>query len=92
MMLYSVHLKANDSENYVAWLWWVNFVGGLAGVGLFAVPSLFALPVLLLVGGLEEFLWLGAVFSLIGTAVLVTLWFVAKRQYRGRPRWSRREE
>ena len=92
MMLYSVHLRARSPENYDTWLWWVNLIGGLAGVGLFAVPSLFALPVLLLVGGLEEFLWLGAVFSLVGAAVLVIVWFVARRQYRGRPRWVRWEE
>ena len=87
LLIYSLHLKARDPENYGTWLWWVNFVGGLCGALLFSIPSTLALPMLLLAGVETESLWLGALFSAVGVAVTVAVWLVARRQYGQRPRW-----
>jgi hypothetical protein len=85
MLIYSLYLKLNRPEKHPTWLWWVNFVGGLAGALLFAIPSTFVLPVLLL-AGLADFVWLGALFTVIGAMATVAVGAIAVRQYRQRPR------
>ena len=89
LLIYSLYLKLAHPENYETWLWWVNFIGGLAGALTFAVPSTLALPILLLMGMDGQTIWIGTLFSVVGLAVLVGIWFVARKQYRERPKWIR---
>jgi hypothetical protein len=86
LMAYSLHLKRKHPERYPIWLWGVNFIGGLAGARLFAVPSTLALPILLLVDVPSETIWIGALFSAIGVITLVIIALIAKWQYGKRPR------
>jgi hypothetical protein len=92
LMVGSLYIKVKRPENYGTWLWWVNFVGGLLGALLFAVPSSLALPLLLLLDMGDEALWIGALFSLIGVAVIAVVVLIARKQYRERPRWLRKDE
>jgi len=89
LLFYSLYLKLAHPENYETWLWWINFIGGLAGALTFAIPSTLALPILLLVEMDGEALLIGALFSVIGLAVTIGIWFVARKQYRERPKWIR---
>lgn len=86
LMLYSLYLKRKHPQRYPAWLWWVNYAGGLSGALLFAVPSTLVLPILLLVGVPSETIWIGALFSAIGVITLVIIALAAKWQYGKRPR------
>jgi ABC-type Fe3+ transport system permease subunit len=65
----------------------VNFIGGLSGALTFSIPSTLVLPALLLVDGNDETLLIGAAFSVVGLAVTVAVWLLARRQYEERPRW-----
>jgi len=92
LLIYSLYLKHKHPENYDTWLWWVNFLGGLAGTLTFCVPSVLALPILLAIGAQAESLWLGALFFVVGLLSAVALWLVARRQYEKRPRWQPKGE
>ena len=92
LLIYSRYLKLGQPENYKTWLWWVNFIGGLTGALTFAIPSTLALPILLLVEMDDEALLIGAGFSIVGLAVTTGVWFVARKQYRERPRWIRKNK
>ena len=87
LLIYSLYLKLRHPENYEAWLWWINFIGGLLGALTFALPSTFALPILLILEVDEAPLWIGALFSAVGLGVLVATWLIARRQLQDRPRW-----
>ena len=89
LLVYSLYLKLAHPENYQAWLWWVNFIGGMAGALTFALPSTLALPILLLMEMDGQAILIGTLFSVIGLGMLVGIWFVARKQYTGRPRWIR---
>jgi len=92
LLIYSLYLKLRQPENYETWLWWVNFIGGLAGALTFAIPSTLALPILLLLEMDDAAFLIGALFSVIGLAVTVGVWFVARKQYRERPSWIRKDK
>ena len=93
LLIYSLYLKSAQPENYKTWLWWVNFIGGLAGALTFAIPSMLMLPILLLLIEMDdEALLIGAGFSIVGLAVMIGVWFVARKQYRERPRWIRKNK
>jgi hypothetical protein len=64
----------------------VNFIGGLLGALLFAVPSTLALPILLLVDAPSETIWISVLFSAIGVVVSIAVGLIGMRQYRKRPR------
>ena len=81
LLIYSLYLKVKHPEKYPGWLWWVNFIGGLAGALLFAVPSTLALPILLLVNVPSETIWVGALFSAIGAVSLIGIGLIARWQY-----------
>ncbi|MFZ5918745.1 MAG: hypothetical protein ACOYZ7_17555 [Chloroflexota bacterium] len=86
LLVYGLNLKRQNPERYPIWLWWVNFIGGLAGALVFAAPSTLALPILLLVDVPSETIWIGALFSVIGIVTLVIITLIAKWQYGKRPR------
>ncbi len=85
LLLYGQRLKRRAPERYAGWLWWVNLIAGIAGVALFAVPSLLVLPGLLLLG-LREFYWLGALFLGVGLLTGGATALVAAHAIRHRPR------
>ena len=87
LLIYSLYLKLKHPENYETWLWWINFIGGLAGALTFSVPSTLVLPILLLVEGDDETVVIGAVFSVIGLGVTIAVGLLARRQYQRRPQW-----
>jgi drug/metabolite transporter (DMT)-like permease len=87
LLAFSLYIRLRHPEDHDAWLWWVNFVGGLSGALLFSIPSMLALPILLLVSEDDEALLVGAVFSVIGLATTIVVGMLARRQVRGRPRW-----
>jgi hypothetical protein len=88
LLIYSLHLKLKCPENYKTWLWWINFIGGVAGVLTFSIPSMLALPILLLLGwDSGGNLLIGVVFLIVGLLVTVGAWVVGRNQYRKRPRW-----
>lgn len=86
LLVYGLNLKRQNPERYQDWLWWVNFIGGLAGALLFAVPSTLALPILLLLDLPTETLWIGALFSVIGVASLIGIGLIARWQYNQKSR------
>ena len=92
LLICSLYLKLRQPENYQVWLWWVNFIGGLAGALTFAIPSTLALPILLLVEMEDEALLIGTGFSVVGLVVTIVVWLVARKQYRERPRWIRKDK
>lgn len=92
LLIYSLYLKLAHPENYETWLWWVNFIGGLAGALTFAIPITLALLILLLVEMDDEALLIGAGFSVVGLAVTIGTLFVARKQYQKRPRWIRKDK
>jgi len=85
LLIYSLYLKLTHPENYKTWLWWMDFIGGLVSALTFAIPSVLALPILLLLKMNDEALLIGAVFSVVGLVVMIGVWFVARKQYRERP-------
>nr|HID13046.1 hypothetical protein [Anaerolineae bacterium] len=92
LLVCSLYVKLKHPENYKVWLWWANFIGGLVGALTFSIPSTLALPALLLMDGDDQLLLIGAVFSVVGLAVTVAIWLLARRQHRGRPRWVSKDK
>jgi len=87
-MLATLFVAAERREH---WHWWINFIGGLLGALAFAVPAALMFPVFLIAyltrpNALMESdavaannLGIAALFSLIGMAVLVFLFFVGRK-------------
>lgn len=92
LLIYSLYLKVKHPEKYPGWLWWINFIGGLAGALLFAVPSTFALPILLLLDLPADTLWIGVLFSVIGAIALVVVVLIGRWQYKKRLPWTELEK
>jgi hypothetical protein len=91
LLVYGARFRHSQPERYARWLWWVNLIGGIAGAALYAVPSLLVLPAMLLLG-LHEQLWLGALFSVTGLLVGVATALLAAHLIRGRPRPENRPD
>ncbi len=87
MMLYSLWLKWKNPENLEAWLWWVNFIGGLMGALSFIVPSILIVPIFSYVG-IEVDKINAMIFPIIGIAAALMTFFIGRSQYRGRPLWK----
>ncbi len=85
LLFYSEHLRRSDPARYPAWCWWINLIGGIAGVAIFAIPAFFVFPAFLLLGMREHYL-LGALFTVLGLGTGVATIFVALHLIRHRPR------
>ncbi len=84
MMIYSLWVKWKNPENLEAWLWWVNFVGGLIGALFFIVPSILIEPTFSYIG-VEVDTVNALMFPIVGVAAAVMTFFIGRSQYRGRP-------
>ncbi len=95
-------IERASPQNASTWEWWVNFVGGMLGAALFAVPATLVLPLMVVLyidrpnwaypepdGGFLPGGYLGFLFSGVGVISLVALALVGRISYRGRPRWRR---
>ena len=87
MLFYGHHAKRQNRERYAVWLRWVNLVAGIIGAAVFALPALLAIPVLLLLG-LSDLYWLGALFSFLGAATVICVVFLARYQIQHWPQPS----
>ena len=93
-MLVTLNIRRQDREREAVWHWWINFIGGLAGALVFAVPATLTLPLMLLAYSARPNLlfpagvapapnlWLGVLFSLTGVASLVLTVFIARLKLR----------
>lgn len=95
-------LALTAPERRAGWRWWVNFVGGLLGAGLFSVPALLAGPAMLVAyrKGTAAFVTAGKVvqkgdlvlgfgFSIAGLLGLLLMYFVGRQMLRARGRTRR---
>jgi hypothetical protein len=95
------------TERRVNWHWWINFIGGLFGALAFAIPATLMFPVFFLAyltrpNGLfpanadaTNNLGVAALFSAIGLAVLMLLFFLEHkmvREKRNPLEWTYRKE
>lgn len=89
-------------QNAPVWEWWVNFVGGVLGAALFAIPATLLVPLMLLLyfdrpnwaypdpdAGLWPNGYLGLLFGGAGLISLVALVLMGRTSYKSRPRWRR---
>ncbi len=91
--LISIVFKIKSPENEHTFFWWINFTGGMLGALSFAIPSTFIIPLLKI---LPEHIRQQAqhtsillpVFTVAGILVDAAIFFVARWQLRGRPRWQ----
>ena len=93
-MLFTLHIRRSDRERERVWHWWINFIGGLAGALVFAVPATLIFPMMwfgyltrpniLFPAGVDpaKNLWLGALFSLVGLVTLAATGLIARLKLR----------
>ena len=106
-MLATLFFHRTQPEREAVWHWWINFIGGLAGALVFAVPATLMFPVFLIAyltrpnalvpndAVAANNLWLAVLFSVIGLAVLALLFFVGRKMVREKKNpieWSYRKE
>jgi len=98
LLLVSLYIRKKHPEKLDIWYWWINFIGGVLGALVFALPSTCALPFLygaylrrpnyFFAGDAPfeaRFMILGATFSLLGILVAVATYFIARSHYKSRP-------
>jgi hypothetical protein len=97
-MLVTLYIRKQDREREAVWHWWINFIGGLAGALVFAVPATLTLPLMLLAYSTRpnllfpaevapaHNLWLAGLFSVTGAASLALTVFIARHKLREDPR------
>ncbi len=91
--LLSLMIKIASPQNADFGNWWVNFTGGMLGAFSFSMPSTFIwaiyfyLPHHIQSAFLEKsfILW---IFTGVGILVNIAVFFIAKSQLQGRPRWK----
>ena len=93
-MLATLYLRARQPEREAIWHWWINFIGGLAGALAFAIPATLMFPVFFIAylkrpnilipddAVAANNLWIAALFSIIGLAVLALIRFLARLKLR----------
>lgn len=90
LMCVSLMVKKRMPHNLLAWYWWMNFVGGCVGVVVFVIPSVFAPLIaarLVPQSVATHPILLRMVFPFVGICAAIFSFFIARRQYYGRPRW-----
>jgi len=93
-MIGDLVLMFRGSRHRERWFWWGNLLLGVLGALLFAVPAVFLFPAMLLnpgvfaAGKLAENLPIGALFSIVGLATMIALYFIVRSQLRER-RWKK---
>jgi hypothetical protein len=87
-MLATLYVRARHPGQEANWYEWINFFGGLAGALAFAIPATLMFPVFLWAyfgrpnvlfpdeAAAANNLWIAALFSVIGAAVLALLCFL----------------
>lgn len=98
-MLVDLYLSVKNPERREAWFWWGNFLAGLIGAGLFAIPATCAFPAILLFylsrpnavfpgtsADPSTNLLMGLAFSGAGILSLAMIFFIGRSSYRRRPR------
>lgn len=97
-MLVSLYVARRHPGDEVRWHWWSNFIGGIAGALVFAVPATLMLPGfaiaylmrpnVLFPPGVSpaKHLWLAALFTVLGVLTLVATWFLARMRLREKDR------
>lgn len=83
----SLRISFTQPQNTEAFNWWLHFIAGMAGMFLFSIPSMFALPVVLVID--DDKALLGVLFSIVGLILTVVMSFIAIRMYKKKPRWTR---
>lgn len=90
-MIGDLVLMFRGSRHRDRWFWWGNFLLGILGALLFAVPALLLFPAMLLnpgvfaAGKLAENLPIGALFSIVGAVTMIVLYLIARSKLRERP-------
>jgi len=97
-MLGTLYVRATRPGQEEVWHWWINFIGGLAGALLFAVPATLMFPVFFAAylarpnvlfpddAVAANNLWIAALFSVIGLAALALICFLARLKLRENPK------
>jgi len=93
MCIISLFIRFASPKNLDIWHWWTNFIGGMTGALSFALPSALIYPIFLfLPPAVREELGRRpfglVIFTVVGIAVGVAVFFVARAQLRDRPRWT----
>ncbi len=86
-------IKIKSPQNEGAFFWWINFTGGMMGALLFAIPSMFIYPIFLLLPEnikqqAKNTSMILPLFTIVGIIAGIAIFFIARSQYRGRPRWT----
>ncbi len=94
MCFVPLFIRFSSPGNIEVWRWWTNFIGGMAGALSFALPSALIYPIyLFLPPAIREELGRRpfglVIFTAVGVAVSAAVFFVARAQLRGRPRWRK---
>lgn len=95
LIIVSSIIKIKSPQNEKTFFWWVNFTGGMMGALLFAIPSMFIYPIYLLFPEnikqqAQNASIILPLFTIVGIIVGIGLFFIARSQYRGRPRWTQK--
>lgn len=93
LTLVSLYVSVKSPENETAFFWWINFSGGLAGALIFAIPSTLIYPIFKLLPEniqkqAQNASILLPVFTAVGLLASTGIFFIARRQFRARPRWK----
>lgn len=84
----TLRISFTQPQNTEAFDWWLHFISGMTGAFIFSVPSIFALPVVLMID--NDKAWLGIVFSVVGLILTTVICLIAIRMYKKRPHWTRK--
>lgn len=85
LAIVSLRISFTQPQNIETFDWWLQFISGITGVLLFSVPSMFALPIVLIID--DNKAWLGLIFSIVGLILTIVISLVGIRMYKKRPRW-----
>ena len=98
-MLATLYIRRAQPGQERAWHWWINFIGGLLGALMFAIPAALMLPVFLLAylarpnalfradeTNAARTLGIAAAFSVLGLAALALTVLLARTTLR----WNRK--
>ncbi|HPS59192.1 MAG TPA: DUF3592 domain-containing protein [Spirochaetota bacterium] len=93
LIMVSLLIKRKSPQNENTFFWWINFTGGMTGALVFAIPSMFIYPIFTLFPEnikqqAQNTSILLPIFTIVGILVSIVIFFIARSQYRGRPRWK----
>ncbi len=84
LLIISIRVAFTQPQNSHVFTWWLHFISGFTGAFMFSVPSMFALPFILIIG--DDNIIVGILFTVLGVILTTVFSIIAIRMYIRRPR------